>query len=191
MQGFIKPPQKIPFFIKVGIKFAKKVTGKDLLVPKLLSWYPKAAFSSGVLEAMTAHGKGDLDERILKLVRMQASLLISCAFCIDMNFYQYEKLGISEEAVKVLQNQSGFESNHGLSKREQLAIRYTRLMCRTPGAVTAAFMQQLKQSFTEREIVILATTIAQVNYWARLNQALGIPPAGFSGNCPVPNNHVE
>jgi alkylhydroperoxidase family enzyme len=41
----------------------------------------------------------------------------------------------------------------------------------------------LKQHFTEREIVILASTAAQVNYWARLIQALGIPPAGFSDHC--------
>ena len=34
----------------------------------------------------------------------------------------------------------------------------------------------------EREIVILATTSAQVNYWARLIQALGCPPAPFIGS---------
>ena len=40
-------------------------------------------------------------------------------------------------------------------------------------------MQSIKDNFNEREIVILATTAAQVNHWARLIQALGAPPAGF------------
>jgi hypothetical protein len=34
-------------------------------------------------------------------------------------------------------------------------------------------------------MVILASTTAQVNYWARLIQALGIPPAGFNEACEV------
>lgn len=34
-------------------------------------------------------------------------------------------------------------------------------------------------TFTRREIVILASTAAQVNYWARLNSALGVPSADF------------
>jgi hypothetical protein len=33
--------------------------------------------------------------------------------------------------------------------------------------------------------VILASTAAQVNYWARLLQALGVPPAGFSDRCEI------
>jgi len=41
----------------------------------------------------------------------------------------------------------------------------------------------MKTNFTKREIVILAGTAAQVNYWARLLQALGVPPAGFSDHC--------
>jgi hypothetical protein len=42
-----------------------------------------------------------------------------------------------------------------------------------------------KANFTEREIVILASTAAQVNYWTRLLQALGVPPAGFSDHCDI------
>jgi hypothetical protein len=37
----------------------------------------------------------------------------------------------------------------------------------------------LRQRFSDREIVVLAATIAQVNYWARLNNGLGIPSGGF------------
>ena len=33
---------------------------------------------------------------------------------------------------------------------------------------------------------ILATTAAQVNYWARVIQALGVPPVGFTDSCPLP-----
>ena len=48
------------------------------------------------------------------------------------------------------------------------------------------FVERLKANFTEREIVILASTAAQVNYWARLIQALGVPPMGVSDQCELP-----
>ena len=41
------------------------------------------------------------------------------------------------------------------------------------------FIEELKRNFNEREIVILASTAAQVNYWDRLIQALGILPLAF------------
>ena len=50
-------------------------------------------------------------------------------------------------------------------------------------AVPAALQAVLRQVFTDRELVVLATTIAQVNYWARFNHGLGVPAAGF---CRVP-----
>ena len=46
-------------------------------------------------------------------------------------------------------------------------------------------MEKIKLNFTEREIVIMASIAAQVNYWARMIQALGVPPAGFSDKCDI------
>jgi alkylhydroperoxidase family enzyme len=65
------------------------------------------------------------------------------------------------------------------SEQEKLAIMYTRLVSQTPLKFHPEVVERVKAAFTEREFVILASTAAQVNYWARLIQALGIPPAGF------------
>jgi alkylhydroperoxidase family enzyme len=89
MEAFIAPPQHIPFYLKIGIWISKKVTGRDLLPAKLLAWYPKAAISSGIMEALVAHHDLTLNRRLLKLVRLQASFTTACPFCIDMNFHEY------------------------------------------------------------------------------------------------------
>ncbi|MBV5266948.1 MAG: hypothetical protein JZU67_00175, partial [Burkholderiaceae bacterium] len=60
------------------------------------------------------------------------------------------------------------------------AVQYARLVSQTPLKFFPDFIDQIKANFDEREMVILASTAAQVNYWARLIQALGIPPAGYS-----------
>lgn len=180
MIAFISPPRKIPLYLKLGIWISKKITGKDMLPAKILAWYPKAAVGSGILESLVAHEDHNLGERILKMVRIQASFAATCPFCIDMNSHQYKEKHISNDELLVLQGRKLLEEVNTFSKREQLAIQYARLISQTPLKFLPEFIENLRQHFNEREIVILASTAAQVNYWARLIQALGIPPAGFS-----------
>lgn len=181
LNAFIDPPQRIPLIFRLGIWFAEKTTGKRILPARLLAWYPKAALGSGVMEALVAHQDGRLDERMLKLVRMAASFATACPFCIDMNSYEHVSLGIDAEEVSALRGQAALESVSSFSERERLAIQYARLVSQTPLKFHPDFIAQVRAQFSEREMVILASTAAQVNYWARLIQALGIPPAGFSG----------
>ena len=179
MDAFIQPPHKTPLFLRLGIWISKKITGKDMLPARILAWYPKAAIGSGILESLVAHKDGNLDERILKIVRIQASYAAACPFCIDMNSYQYSEKHISEEEYSVLQGRRMLEEVNTFSEREKTAMQYARLISQTPLKFQPEFIEKLKLHFDEREIVILASTAAQVNYWARLIQSLGIPPAGF------------
>lgn len=181
MKAYIEPPKSVPFYIKLALFFAKRATGKDLLPPKLLAWYPKAAISSGVMEVLVAHGnpKKDLEAKILQLIRVQVSLLVACPFCVDMNANGYENNGISEEELQGLTGVLDLDMISSLTEREKLAIQYTRLITLTPVEISESFMDKIKEAFSEREIVVLVTTASQVNYWARLIRALGIPPAGF------------
>ncbi|MDA8441063.1 MAG: carboxymuconolactone decarboxylase family protein [Peptococcaceae bacterium] len=183
MQAFINPPKRIPFYLKIGIWLTKRVTGKDLLPPKLLAWYPKAALSSGIMEVLVAHGKKDLNERILKLVRIQTSFTVACPFCIDMNSHEFDRVGISDMEISALQGTIAIDSAGTFSEREKLALAYAKHISQSPLSFPSELIAAIKQHFTEREIVILATTAAQVNYWARVLQALGVPPAGFTDNC--------
>jgi len=185
MDAFIEPPKNIPFYLRIGIWISKRITGKDMLPGKILAWYPKAAVGSGVLESLVAHHNGNLDERMLKIVRIQASFAAACPFCIDMNSYRYEETGITPEELSGLQGRKEVAAIDSFSKREKLASQYARLISQTPLKFPREFIDEFKQNFTEREMVILASTAAQVNYWARLVQALGIPPAGFTDQCAI------
>lgn len=178
--AFISPPTKIPWFLRLGLWVARRMSGADLLPARLLAWYPKAAVSSAVFEGLIVHQDGKLDERILKLVRMTVSFTAGCPFCVDMNSAGWEKL-ISPDELSALQGRKPIEEIPSFSKRESLAIEYASLISSTPLNFPRSHIAELKQHFNEREIVILATTAAQVNYWTRLIQALGCPPQDFSG----------
>jgi alkylhydroperoxidase family enzyme len=180
MNAFIDPPRKISIFLRLGILYSEKIAGRRMLPARILAWYPRAALGSGVLESLVAHHDGRLDERILKLVRMAASFAAACPFCIDMNSHECVSLGIDANEVLALRGQVTLERTLSFSVRERLAIQYARLISQTPLKFHPDFIDQVKANFNEREMVILASTAAQVNYWARLIQALGIPPGGLS-----------
>lgn len=179
MQAFIPQPKRIPLLLKIGIWFSERVTGKVMLPARILAWYPKAAIGSGVMEALVAHEDGAMDQRMLKLIRMTASIAAACPFCIDMNSHEHRAYGITDEEAASLRGDADAERVATFSEREKLAIAYTRLISSTPLKFHPEIVDKVKAAFTEREFVILASTAAQVNYWARLIQALGIPPAGF------------
>ncbi|PKN89144.1 MAG: hypothetical protein CVU51_01730 [Deltaproteobacteria bacterium HGW-Deltaproteobacteria-1] len=185
MKAFIEPPNSIPFYLRIGIWISRKVTGRDLLPGKLLAWYPKAAISSGIMEALVAHKYKTLNKRILKLVRLRTSFTVACPFCIDMNSYDFDQFGITPEEISALQGRIAITSVNTFSLREIIAMEYAVLISQSPLLFSQDFVDKLKANFTEREIVILASTAAQVNYWARLLQALGVPPAGFSDHCEI------
>ena len=177
MDAFIQPPKRIPLLLRLGIWFSERVTGRVMLPARILAWYPKAAAGSGVMEALVAHEDGRMDQRMLKLIRMAASHAVACPFCVDMNSHEHRKAGITDEEAESLRGD--IERVASFSEREKLAIAYTRLVSQTPLKFHPEAVERVKAAFTEREFVILASTAAQVNYWARLIQALGIPPAGF------------
>ncbi len=157
--ALIEEPRRINPLLRVAIAVSDRVTGRRMLPARLLAWYPRAAIGAGVLESLVAHHEPS--ERLLKLVRITASITANCAFCVDMNGFEYDRVGITD-------------------------VDYARRISRSPLVFPEELTTALRAAFTERELVILATTAAQVNYWARVIQALGIPPAGFTEACPLP-----
>jgi alkylhydroperoxidase family enzyme len=183
MSAFIATPTRIPLLLKAGIWISERITGKPMLPARLLAWYPKAALGSAMMEGLVAHRDGRLDKRMLRLVRLSASFAAACPFFIDMNSLEYREAGIADTEFLALQNQTDLDTIPTLSTREKLAVGYARLISSTPLRFPPEFMAGITANFTEREVVVLASTAAQVNYWARLIQALGIPPIGFSDEC--------
>ena len=88
---FLNPPSKIPFWLKMLIRIGDKAAGRKMMPSRLIAWYPRALISSGIFEGLVTHSDHSISRRILKLVRMQVSFTISCAFCIDMNSFEFEK----------------------------------------------------------------------------------------------------
>jgi alkylhydroperoxidase family enzyme len=183
MSAYIPPPLRIPWYLRLAIWISERQTGKEMLVARILAWYPKAAIGSGLLESFVAHKDKTVSERLLKLVRMQVSFKASCPFCIDMNAQEYAKLKITKQEIEAMQGLTNMDLVDSLSDQEKWALKYALALTKTPVEIPQALLNGVLEAFTERELVILVTTVAQVNFWARLIQGVGVPPAGFSSVC--------
>lgn len=185
MPGLLfEPPARPPWYLRPALWLARRVTGKDPLPARMLTHYPKGALAAGLLEALSSHAPGDLDARTLKLARLAASVTAGCAFCIDMNAGGHDEAGVGREEVEAL---IAGAVPPGLAARERVAVAFAQALSRTPVVVDAELREDLRARFSARDAVVLATTIAQVNYWARLNRGLGVPAAGFYEGCVPPD----
>ena len=177
MTAYIEPPRRIPILLRFPLWISRRVTGDDVLAARLLTWYPRSAVGIGVLESLVAHGEKRVDERMLQFVRMAVSFAVECPFCMGFNSRGWETR-MTEEELHAVQGLTALDRVASLTAHERLAIEYARKVSETPLSFTPEFGQLLAAAFGEREIVMLATTAAQVNLWARTIQALGCPPIG-------------
>lgn len=174
MTRLVAPDLAVPWYLRPLLWVTKRVTGKDPLPARLLTLFPRAAVSVGIFEAATA-GPKDLDGRVLGVARITASLVGGCPFCVDMNAGAWQRNGLTADELPRLFS-GDFSS---FSPREAAAGRYARALSLTPVVLDPALREELLTRFTARERVVLAHTIAQVNYWTRFNQGLDVPAAGF------------
>lgn len=174
----VDPPARVPWYLRLGLWWARRAAGKEPLAGRLLAHVPRAAVTAGIFELGAAHGPRDLGRRELAVARLVASAVSGCAFCIDMNAAGHRDAGLTPDELAML---LGLDAERWptLGEREHAAALYARSLSSTPVEVSLELQTALRRRFDDREIVVLATTIAQVNYWARLNKGLGVPSAGF------------
>jgi alkylhydroperoxidase family enzyme len=95
------------------------------------------------------------------------------------------KIGITEEQLSDL---SRFENSVNFSDDAKLVLRLAVSLTRTPSNVSDDLYVELKQRFSERQLVELNSAICWENYRARFNRTYALEAEGFSkGNfCALP-----
>ncbi len=183
----IPAPRRPHLLIRAGVAVAERVVGARLDPARLLAWYPKAALGFGLMESLVAHRDGRLDARLLQVVRLVVSFAVGCPFCIDLNGMGKERNRLTDDEVRAVAQLAGGGDPDwpaSVSELERLAGRYAAALSMTPASPDPV-LGEVTAVFTPREVVVLATTTAQVNAWARLIRGLGVPPAGLSDTCEV------
>ena len=111
---------------------------------------------------------GILDRVLKEKVILKASLMNECQFCASSHISLMRQLGISDDPVVAVENLDL------LSPREKAALAYTEVVTRDSNRVSDILFAEIKQHFTDPEIVELTFLIGFINMLNRFNNALGI-----------------
>ncbi|MFC3676875.1 carboxymuconolactone decarboxylase family protein [Ferrovibrio xuzhouensis] len=125
---------------------------------------PEAIKAMMALEASFA--SSGLEPALMELVKLRASQINGCAFCIHMHTTDARKTGESEMRLYML---NAWRESSLYSDRERAALTWTEALTLLPqtGAPDADY-DLVKNQFSEAEQVQLTMLIGAINVWNRL-----------------------
>jgi AhpD family alkylhydroperoxidase len=126
-----------------------------------------------------------MDPRLKQLAELKAAALVTCEFCLDVGSALATSAGVTERQLADLPR---FADSTAFSPDEKLVLEFAAAMSATPAEVPAELRQRMLKRFSPAQVTELAAVVAWENNRGRLNQALGVRPAGFSegGACALP-----
>ena len=116
-----------------------------------------------------------LDKELLELVKLRASQINGCAFCVQFHILQAEKLGVSADKLNLV---VVWREAPQFSARERAALAWTEALTLLPNGVSDEVYAEAAQEFSETELTYLTSAIASINVWNRFGAAYRwTPPA--------------
>ena len=121
--------------------------------------------------------RSGLEPTLLHLIKIRASQINGCAYCIDMHWKDARVDGETEQRLYGL---DAWEESPYYSDRERAALAWTEAVTNIhEGHVPDSVYEWVRESFTEKELVDLTLAITAINSWNRLNIAARTVPGTY------------
>jgi AhpD family alkylhydroperoxidase len=118
-----------------------------------------------------------LELRLIELVKLRASQINGCAFCIDMHWKDARAAGEEEQRLYGL---SAWEEAPYYTDRERAALMWTEAVTLVAdGHVPDSVYEAVRPHFSEKELVDLTWAVAAINAWNRVAIALRSVPGSY------------
>ena len=116
------------------------------------------------LEAAVA--RGSIERPLIELVKMRASQINGCAYCLDMHSKDARAAGESEQRLYTL---DAWRETPFFSARERAALAWTETLTHVADThVPDAEYEAARGEFSEQELVDLTLAIVAINGWNRI-----------------------
>ena len=107
-----------------------------------------------------------LEQRLIHLIKLRASQINGCAYCLDMHWKDLRAIGETEQRLCSL---DAWRECPYYSNRERAALAWTEAVTRVSEThVPDEVYDEVKQHFSERELADLTVAVATINAWNRL-----------------------
>ena len=110
---------------------------------------------------------GDLEPKTLHLLKIRASQINGCAYCLDIHTTESRKDGEDQRRLDVLS--AWREASSWFTEAEQAVLEFTEQVTLIgKGGVSDEVWTRVRASYTENQIVRLLMAISAINVWNRL-----------------------
>ena len=117
---------------------------------------------------------GGIEKSLIELVKIRASQINGCAFCLDMHTREARALGETEERLHVL---AAWHESPAFTDRERAALAWTdSLTDIADGHVPDEVYDEVKKLFSEKELAYLTAAVVAINGWNRIAVAFRFLP---------------
>ena len=115
-----------------------------------------------------------LERPLIELIKIRASQINGCAFCINMHTTEARRAGETDERMHLL---NAWREAPVFSERERAALAWTEAVTLVAqGHVPDEVYEQVRRQFSEKEIVDITAAAVAINAWNRLSIAFRILP---------------
>ena len=122
-----------------------------------------------------AAAKAGIEKPLLELIKIRASQINGCAFCVQFHILQAENLGVSADKINLV---VVWREAPQFSARERAALAWTEALTMLTSGVSDSVYAEASAEFSEKELTYLSAAIGAINAWNRLGVAYRwTPPA--------------
>ena len=134
--------------------------------------------------ALSAEVEKNMDRRLFELVKIRASQLNQCAYCLDMHTKDARRLGETEQRIYAL---SAWRDTPFYTDRERAALEWTEALTRLSETHPSEDLRaRLTTYFDEDEIVALTFAVVVINSWNRLVVPFHPPVGSYQSQVAAP-----
>ncbi|MBO8202516.1 carboxymuconolactone decarboxylase family protein [Streptomyces smyrnaeus] len=143
--------------------------------PRMNIWQVAPEMMKGMFAFQQAASAAGLDPVVGELVKIRASQINRCAYCLDMHLADARKNGESQLRLDLLA--AWAEAGDLFTEREQAALALTEAVTElTDGFVPDEVYERAAKHFDESELAALIGQIVAINSWNRFNVTVrGLP----------------
>ncbi|MEU3291748.1 carboxymuconolactone decarboxylase family protein [Streptomyces longwoodensis] len=143
-----------------------------------LSWTERAPEVYKAMVRLDAAARRGLDPTLYELVKIRASQINHCAFCLDM--HTKDALAAGESVERIIQLSAWEESRHFYTEKELAAIELTEAVTvLTDGFVPDEVYERAARHFEETELAQLIAAITVINAWNRFGVSTRMTPSHY------------
>jgi len=132
----------------------------------------------GVLALGGFAAKSGIEKPLLELIKLRASQINGCAFCVQHHILQAERLGVPVDKLNLV---VVWREVPQFSPRERAALAWTEALTLLTGGVSDEVYAQACAEFFDKELTYLTSAIASINVWNRFGVAYRWSPAARQG----------